>query len=133
MASNICPACGRGYEQDPGRRTQRCKPCVRDGRTTSRPTSWATSSRRDQLPPNWGSLRKRILARDPECQIRGDRCTGRSTQVDHINGNLDHSDGNLRGVCAPCHASRTSRQRLDAKAAKRAKRYRPQEKHPGSI
>lgn len=56
----------------------------------------------------WRTLRLEILARDPWCQIRGPKCTGKSTTVDHViplsqRPDLAHDPANLRGACGPCN------------------------------
>lgn len=61
-----------------------------------------------------------ILERDShECQIRGPRCTGTATDVDHIipwsEGGAWYDDANLRAACAPCNRGRSSK-RLQAMA-----------------
>lgn len=58
----------------------------------------------------WRKLAALIKARDNyRCQIRGPRCTGLATTVDHIverdaGGTDDPS--NLRAACNPCNSSR---------------------------
>lgn len=93
---------------------------------------WIGSTRAARLPANWDSvIRPRILARDPICTICGRR---RSAEVDHLRAGDDHSDANLRGVCAPCHLRKSGREGgLASAAAKKARRQRPQEKHPGLL
>lgn len=56
----------------------------------------------------WRRLQAQILTRDPWCTIRGPKCTGRSTTVDHIiplsiAPHLAHDPSNLRGACGPCN------------------------------
>ncbi|GAA1909307.1 hypothetical protein GCM10009737_08180 [Nocardioides lentus] len=87
---------------------------------THTPKPWASSRRRASLPTNWGSITRSVLADQPHCQLayegewltaRGPaRCTGTSTEVDHIGDARDHSRTNLRGVCGPCHTRRTQAQ-----------------------
>ncbi|SEP02872.1 HNH endonuclease [Trujillonella endophytica] len=53
----------------------------------------------------WRRIRAEVLARDPYCTIRGPKCTGWSTTVDHIiplsvRPDLAHDLTNLRGTCA---------------------------------
>ena len=71
------------------------------------PEPWAGSTRRSRLPKDWPRTRRRILRRDPVCKECGDRP---STQVDHVKPGDDHSDGNLQGICDPCHASKSGRE-----------------------
>jgi 5-methylcytosine-specific restriction endonuclease McrA len=57
----------------------------------------------------WRRIREQILTRDPQCMIRGPKCTGRSTTVDHIvplsvAPHLAHDLTNLRGACVPCNS-----------------------------
>lgn len=73
-----------------------------------------------------------ILRRDRyACQIRGPRCTGVATEVDHIRPGDDHSMSNLQAVCAACHSQKSAREGNAARARLRALRLRPAEKHPG--
>lgn len=88
--------------------------------------------RRSPLPTDWPRRRARILKRDPDCQLRYDGCTTTSTEVDHIDQDDDHTDTNLRGVCHPCHAQRTERQRLDSLGIGPSRR-RPKPNHPGLL
>lgn len=87
---------------------------------------WHGSDRHDRLPSNWGSIRRRILARDPSC------CSchiNPSTQVDHIVRGDDHDEANLQGLCAPCHAEKTAAEGNRARI-RRSNQRRP-EAHPG--
>lgn len=59
----------------------------------------------------WRRLRLSILARDGwVCQIRGARCVGGATTVDHRVplrlGGAPWSPDNLRAACAPCNFGR---------------------------
>ncbi|GGK89311.1 hypothetical protein GCM10012284_24110 [Mangrovihabitans endophyticus] len=93
-------------------------------------TPWRTVP----LPPDWASeVRPRILARDPRCRLRTHCWGARSVEVDHGDlGPDDHSDANLRGVCARCHAHRTGQQGASAANERRPKRLRPRDgRHPG--
>jgi len=83
------------------------------------------------LPKDWPRIRARILRRDPTCTLRTHCWGAPSAEVDHIGDPADHSDANLRGVCARCHAHRTGRQGGHASAAKRGTRKRPVPRHPG--
>lgn len=94
--------------------------------------NWNTSPRVKRLPGNWGTIRKRILARDSTCMI----CHVRpSTVVDHIEPMTDdHRDEALQGCCDPCHRQKTAREAAAARAAKpQPTRKRPPEDHPGIV
>ena len=70
----------------------------------------------------WPSLRKRILARDGHiCRIRGPRCTGKATSVDHITpvvlGGSWFDPANLRAACQRCNSSRFTPVAVDTRPA----------------
>jgi 5-methylcytosine-specific restriction endonuclease McrA len=74
--------------------------------------------RRDLDTARWRRLRITVLNRDGrECQLRGERCTGVATEVDHI---LPHQFGgddsldNLRAACKRCNGRAGARQRTGA-------------------
>jgi 5-methylcytosine-specific restriction protein A len=87
--------------------------------------AWQGSTRRATLPHDWPAIVRRILRRDPSCQLAypdswhtahgPTTCAGRSTEVDHIGNPGDHTPGNLRGVCSPCHRRRTQAQSAAAR------------------
>ncbi len=84
------------------------------------------------LPPDWPSIVKRILERDPKCMIRTHCWGSTSIDVDHIGNPADHSDDNLRGACEPCHDARSARQGADAAKRARARATgRTTKPHPG--
>ncbi len=63
----------------------------------------------------WRRSRLTILERDHhECQIRGPKCSGVATEVDHI---IPHAYGgdsgpdNLRAACKPCNSAAGARLR----------------------
>lgn len=92
--------------------------------------SWRTSP----LPRNWPTIQPRILRRDDYlCQIRGPHCTKRATEVDHKGDPDDHRDEMLQAVCHTCHASKTGRDAARIGNARRPKRQRTPERHPGLI
>lgn len=93
-----------------------------------------TSARASRLPPNWQSLRLRVLRRDRyQCQHRdypgAPICGGRANQVDHIERGDDHSVSNLQALCQHHHAAKSSREGVEARQAKGSTR-RPPEPHP---
>ncbi len=56
----------------------------------------------------WRELRLRVLREQPFCEIRGPRCRGIATTVDHIvplclRPDLAHERSNLRSACGPCN------------------------------
>jgi len=94
--------------------------------------NWNTSDRVKRLPGNWGTIRKRILARDSTCMICGIRA---STVVDHILPMTDdHRDEALQGCCDPCHRQKTAAEAAAFRVAARGPgRRRPDEPHPGLL
>lgn len=98
--------------------------------------AWSTSTRKEQLPDEWPTIRRRILARDRYmCQhIREDTgriCGARATDVDHIIPGDDHDDSNLRSLCSWHHDRKSSSE--GGRAASRARRTRAAKftDHPG--
>lgn len=69
--------------------------------------------------PRWRRLRARILQRDPTCRrIRDGRpCGAPSTEVDHVTpvseGGDPWAEGNLMGVCEPCHKAKSAAEASD--------------------
>lgn len=104
---------------------------------------WATSNRKDRLPPDWPEIRIRIFQRDKyRCQWRPFKgsteiCGQLATDVDHIERGDNHADSNLQALCAPHHRRKSSSEGRQAQlAAKRqiTKRFaRQPEKHPGRL
>jgi hypothetical protein len=99
------------------------------------PGGWVGSNRRAELPPEWEPvIRPRILKRD-EYRCRwidnGQRCTQPATDVDHKGDKHDHSDRNLRALCAWHHGKRTSEQGNAARV--RVSNRRAAERHPGLL
>jgi 5-methylcytosine-specific restriction protein A len=88
-------------------------------------------------PKHTREQRTRILRRDPLCTCDGchrcanaGHCTRPSTEADHITprhkGGTNHP-ANMRGLCTPCHAVKSSR---EGRAARGSERRAP-EQHPG--
>lgn len=114
--------------------------------------------RRSPLPQGWGNKRGRVLRRDgyrctwntthpdgrwvgndgreisteemPRAADYPERCTAPARDVDHIDGDDDHTPGNLRSLCGTHHDKRTAKQ---ARAASPAfpRKTRPAPRHPG--
>jgi 5-methylcytosine-specific restriction endonuclease McrA len=97
---------------------------------------WYGSTRRVRLPKDWPLIRARILARDGHActwDDSGRRCGAPATDVDHIVPNDDHSDANLRALCRAHHQIKSSAEGGRAAQARRPKRTRPREAHPGLL
>src|SRR4051812_6468243 len=75
----------------------------------------------------WRAIRLMVLARDGHrCQIRGAKCKGRATHVDHIinvdDGGARLDPSNLRAACASCNiAKRNTEVAARARSARAAK------------
>jgi 5-methylcytosine-specific restriction enzyme A len=81
--------------------------------------------------------RLRILAKYPECWLRiPGRCTGESTEVDHV---VDAEDGgsdedeNLRGACHECHEYKSAVNSQRRSVAKQNEWKRKPPPHPGVL
>ena len=97
---------------------------------------WAGSTRRDGLPSWWPRRRLEILKRDggrcTQILPDGSRCVAPATEVDHITPSGSHAHVNLRSMCRPHHASKSSAEGNAAKAAKRSQREAAStRRHPG--
>lgn len=97
---------------------------------------WASSNRRQELPPDWPTRRTRALHRDNyQCQWRmhvGGICGIPATDVDHKRRGNDHRLANLQSLCRTHHARKTAYEGREAHAPKPS-RLRPREKHPGDV
>jgi len=92
--------------------------------------AWATSQRRQQLPPDWPKIRRQVERRaGGRCEwiTNGTRCTDRGTDCDHIDDPDNHHPDNLRWLCGPHHTEHT----LEQNAARRARLRLPVQPHPG--
>lgn len=80
------------------------------------PQPWASSNRRSELPPDWERRRRRILRRDPLCQL-AIVCGGASLSVlvHHAGDPLDHRDETLQGACEACHNVTIAQQSAEAR------------------
>jgi len=104
---------------------------------------WDSSNRSSRLPGNWDSIRQTVRKRDGyQCTwvdiVEGKRvrCPRPADDVDHIKPGDDHSPQNLRSLCHPHHATKTSWEGHRANAAQRSKvhkKFRRTETHPGLI
>lgn len=91
------------------------------------PGKWAGSTRATRLPPNWKTIRRRILQRDNHrCVICGEP----ATEVDHVIAGDDHAPVNLRSLCVHHHRRKSS---VEGNAARWKNRHREPEPHPGVI
>lgn len=89
---------------------------------------WATSQRRQQLPPDWPTIRQRILERDHH---RCTRCAStHRLEIHHQGAGDDHRDEMLVTLCHRCHATETAKQAAAARQP-RPSAKRPAERHPG--
>lgn len=87
--------------------------------------------------PQWRALKREVIARD------GNRCAGcgepgerRPLQLAHILGAAEGGTdtlGNVRLLCAPCHAPETLAESNRAKARRAARRRLPPTPHPGLV
>ena len=91
-----------------------------------------SSNRR--LPP---ATRRRILRQYPACWLAlPGICVGKSTQVHHIVEHVDggtDEDGNLVGVCEPCHTRHSAQQSQKRAVDATWDWKRKPEKHPGVL
>jgi 5-methylcytosine-specific restriction endonuclease McrA len=74
--------------------------------------------------PEWQAVRRLVLDRDcGVCQIHGDKCKRRATEVDHIvnvdDGGARLDPANLRAACKSCNVAKRNRE-----VAARARRAR---------
>lgn len=98
---------------------------------------WADSTSRDELPPDWPQLRdaaRRRAGGRCEGRDRGIRCPRPGTDCDHVKPRWQggtHELSNLQWLCPSCHKRKTGREAAQARAAIRARRFRPPEPHPG--
>ncbi|QTF81429.1 HNH endonuclease [Mycobacterium phage TarsusIV] len=95
--------------------------------------SWASSRRRYDLPPDWELNYRLPVLRDANwiCELQWNGCVGIASEVDHINRGNDHSRSNLQAVCHRCHAKKSSAEGNARKAELKARRKRPDQRHPG--
>lgn len=101
---------------------------------------WAGSNRREELPPDWEQIRRRVLRRDNsrcvEVDQYGRRCNASATDVDHIRPGDDHRLSNLRSLCSWHHNRKSGSEGGAAAAANRrrnSQKFRRTETHPGLL
>lgn len=97
--------------------------------------AWATSDRRQRLPPDWESIRAEVKRRAHgrcEATEHDPRCDGTGTDTDHITPGDDHSLPNLQWLSGPCHRAKTARETAARNRARAAARIRT-ETHPGAL
>jgi 5-methylcytosine-specific restriction endonuclease McrA len=99
---------------------------------------WETdgsSARRQELPHDWDTIRKRVLDRDNhQCQHRrssGRICGQPANQVDHWRDRDDHRDEALWALCRWHHTQKTQQESADARRQILAKTRHPIERPPG--
>lgn len=98
--------------------------------------AWATSDRRQRLPPNWQATRAQVRATAQgrcEATTHDPDCDGRGTDADHITPGDDHRMTNLSWLSAECHKAKTARETAERNSARAAMRRRTPERHPGAI
>lgn len=103
-------------------------------------STWSTSNRRSELPPNWEALRRQVMDRDGRrCTFgtaSGNRCPEDATDVDHIRPGSDHSLTNLRALCRWHHQRKSSSEGFAARYKRQQEirqRFRRTEAHPGLL
>lgn len=75
----------------------------------------------------WKQLRLRVIAEEPVCRLRLDKCTIRSDTADHIipvkiRPDLKYVRANLRGSCQSCNMARGSRPLSEVRAEQLARK-----------
>lgn len=102
--------------------------------------AWNTSTRRERLPTDWASIRRRIASRDHrQCQVfvaPNRKCLAPYDSIDHIKAGDDHSDRNLRAICDEHHKVKSSSEGGVASAQKKRRvnqKFRHSEGHPGLL
>lgn len=99
-------------------------------------SNWHTSSRREELPPNWAKLRaeckRRAGGRCEHVGPSGARCVNQGTDADHALNRDIHSV--LMWLCHEHHKRKTAEESRDAKRGKRRKgARRRRDDRPGAL
>lgn len=85
--------------------------------------AWSTSRRRERLPGDWKSRRKKVLLRDASaCRWvypNGGTCGKPATDVDHIDRRGGDGLENLRALCREHHAWKSAREGAEARMEKK--------------
>ena len=97
---------------------------------------WAGSTRKQELPADWPTIRLTVLIRDGyHCQhVREDtgrRCGMYATDVDHITPGSNHDPSNLQSLCHWHHLRKSGRE--GGLASQRARRRKTTFEHPGYL
>lgn len=96
-----------------------------------------SSTRKQELPPDWEAIRQRVGDRDGwRCRWpRRDRpagiCGSPANQCDHWKDRNDHSDDALWMLCEWHHRKKTEGESAEARRKQLAKGKYPVERHPG--
>jgi 5-methylcytosine-specific restriction protein A len=100
---------------------------------------WATSKRREELPPDWPALRQATFDRDGKrCTWKTNdmRCDEPATQCDHVVPGYKggtHDLSNLTSLCEPHHRKKSAMEGVQARAERREAARRPPERHPSTL
>lgn len=104
--------------------------------------AWATSDRRDRLPPNWLQLRRDTFElKGRLCLMLRDGvlCGEEASDIDHIVPSGPDAVENLQPLCRRCHKKKSSSEGWNALRKKKAaareraeKKFSHEEAHPGA-
>ena len=101
---------------------------------------WETSNRRDRLPADWETRRRRVLQRDGhQCRaIRADtgrRCEAMATDIDHVKpgGLTGHDDDRLSNLVSLCNWHHGQKSSHEGAEAQRRRKAATRRRHPGLL